>query len=51
LFSQFKNVCYDYKGIEGWSARDLQVVFNYAEWRNLLKVIDKAKDSCKNSGA
>jgi DNA-damage-inducible protein D len=51
LFSQFENACYDYKGIECWSARDLQVVFNYAEWRNLFKVIDKAKDSCKNSGA
>jgi DNA-damage-inducible protein D len=50
LFQQFESACYDYKGVECWSARDLQVIFNYAEWRNFLKVIDKAKDACKNSG-
>jgi DNA-damage-inducible protein D len=50
LFQQFESACYDYKGVECWSARDLQAIFNYAEWRNFLKVIDKAKDACKNSG-
>jgi hypothetical protein len=40
LFSQFENTCYDYKGIECWSARELQMIFNYAEWRNFLKVIE-----------
>lgn len=50
LFEQFENACYDYNGIECWSARDLQGIFNYAEWRNFLKVIDKAKEACKNSG-
>jgi DNA-damage-inducible protein D len=50
LFEQFENACYDYKGIECWSARELQTIFNYAEWRNFLKVIDKAKEACKNSG-
>ena len=50
LFEQFENACYDYKGIECWSARELQGIFNYAEWRNFLKVIDKAKEACKNSG-
>ena len=50
LFEQFENACYDYKGIECWSARELQSIFNYAEWRNFLKVIDKAKEACKNSG-
>ena len=50
LFQQFENACYDYKGIECWSARELQSIFNYAEWRNFLKVIEKAKEACKNSG-
>ncbi len=50
LFYQFENACYDYNGIECWSARELQKIFNYADWRNFLKVIDKAKEACKNSG-
>ena len=50
LFSQFKQACYDYKGIECWSARELQAIFNYTEWRNFLKVIEKAKAACKNAG-
>lgn len=50
LFNQFVNACYDYKGIECWSARELQSISNYTEWRNFLKVIDKAKEACKNSG-
>jgi DNA-damage-inducible protein D len=51
LFSQFEKACYDYKGIECWSARELQNIFRYGAWRNFLKVIEKAKGACKNSGA
>ena len=29
--------------IEYWSARDLQQILEYAEWRNFMKVINKAK--------
>ena len=50
LFNQFENACYGYKGIECWSARELQIIFNYAEWRNFLKVIEKANEACQNSG-
>jgi DNA-damage-inducible protein D len=50
LFFQFEQACHDYKGIECWSARELQNVFSYSEWRNFLKVIDKAKEACKNAG-
>src|SRR5258705_2926160 len=50
LFAQFENACYDYKGIECWSARELQAIFGYSEWRNFLKVIDKAKEACTNAG-
>ncbi len=50
LFIQFENAAYDYKGIECWSARELQQIFSYTDWRNFLKVIDKAKDACTNAG-
>ncbi|MFZ3054870.1 MAG: DNA damage-inducible protein D [Minisyncoccales bacterium] len=36
-------------GIEFWFARDLQNIFKYVDWRNFLKVIEKAEESCKNS--
>jgi DNA-damage-inducible protein D len=49
LFVKFENARYVYKNIECWSARDIQKVFNYSEWRNFLKVIDKAKEACHNS--
>lgn len=50
LFEQFENACYNYDGIECWSARELQDIFNYSDWRNFSKVIDKAKEACKHSG-
>ena len=50
LFEQFENAVYEFKGIECWSARELQEILGYSEWRNFFKVIDKAKDACKNSG-
>jgi len=37
-------------GLEFWMARDLQKLLDYDEWRNFLKVIDKAKTACLNSG-
>jgi DNA-damage-inducible protein D len=37
-------------GLEFWFARDLQVLLGYDEWRNFLKVIEKAKIACQNSG-
>lgn len=37
-------------GIEFWYARDLQDIMEYTEWRNFLKVIEKAKVACENSG-
>jgi DNA-damage-inducible protein D len=36
-------------GLEFWLARDLQKLLDYDEWRNFLKVIDKAKTACLNS--
>jgi DNA-damage-inducible protein D len=50
LLLQFESAAYEYKGIECWSARELQQVFNYSDWRNFLKVIEKAKTSCEQAG-
>ncbi len=36
--------------IEFWFARDLQRLLGYTEWRNFIKVINKAKTSCVTSG-
>ncbi|MCF3110896.1 DNA damage-inducible protein D [Niabella sp. CC-SYL272] len=30
--------------------RELQPIFNYSEWRNFLKVLDKAKEACNAAG-
>jgi DNA-damage-inducible protein D len=49
LLEKFENACYVYQGIECWSARDIQELFEYSEWRNFLKVIDKAKEACRHS--
>lgn len=37
-------------GGEFWFARDLQRVLDYAKWENFVKVIEKARIACKNSG-
>ncbi len=50
LFNRFEHACYDYNGIECWSARELQNIFGYSKWDNFLKVIDKAKKACENAG-
>lgn len=49
LFDKFEEACYDYKGIECWSARELQEILGYAQWRNFEKVIEKAKKSCEQA--
>jgi len=49
LFEQFESIAFDYEGVECWSARELQKLLDYTEWRNFCKTIDKAKESCKNT--
>ena len=41
---------YTENGTEFWYARDLQKVLDYAEWRNFLNVIAKARTACEKSG-
>lgn len=50
LFAQFEQARYDHKEIECWSARELQEILGYTQWRNFTKVIEKAKIACENSG-
>jgi len=37
-------------GIEYWSARSLQPCLGYSQWRRFENAIQKAIDSCKQSG-
>ena len=37
-------------GNEYWLARELAPVLEYAEWRNFIKVINRAILACRNSG-
>ena len=38
------------EGQEYWLARELQPVLEYAQWRNFVEAIERAKLACKNSG-
>jgi len=51
LFGQFEQACYNYNGVECWSARQLQEILGYTKWVNFLNVIDKAKKACVNAGS
>ena len=39
----------DENGTEFWYARELMKVLNYSKWGNVIKVIDKAVETWKNS--
>lgn len=48
VFEQIKRQ--DEYGNDYWSARDMAKILEYAEFRNFLPVIDRAKEACQNSG-
>lgn len=50
LFEKFENAAAELEGVECWSARDLQSLLGYSKWENFEKVIQKAKDACRNAG-
>lgn len=50
LFEKFENAVSELEGIECWSARELQHLLGYSKWENFEKVIQKAKDACRNAG-
>ena len=37
-------------GTEFWLARDLQPLLGYLRWENFVKVVEKAKTACENTG-
>lgn len=49
LFEQFEKICYIYKDVECWSARELQFLLGYSKWDNFNKVIEKAKTAADNA--
>ena len=48
IFENIKHI--DEHESEYWYARELSKVLEYRDWRNFLKVLNKAKDACNNSG-
>jgi len=50
LFQKFEKACYDLEGLECWSARDLQKILEYSDWRNFTNAIKKASKACENAG-
>jgi len=48
VFEQIKHT--DENGNEFWMARQLAKVLQYADFRNFITVIEKAKEACENSG-
>ena len=50
LLKKFEDACYEIKGVECWSARELQDILGYTKWDNFFKVIGKAKIACENVG-
>jgi DNA-damage-inducible protein D len=49
LHKNFEDYVHVQEGVEFWFARDLQNLLGYTEWRNFLKVVEKARESCKNA--
>jgi len=49
LHTSFEDVAHEQDGVEFWFARDLQDLLGYEQWRNFLKVIEKAKEACENA--
>ena len=47
-FESIKHI--DENGKEYWYARELQKVLEYKQWRRFEQVIEKAKETCQNSG-
>jgi len=50
LFIRFEESASEFEGVECWSARELQDLLGYSKWENFEKVIQKAKDACRNAG-
>ncbi|MEI7649438.1 MAG: BRO family protein [Methanomicrobiales archaeon] len=47
--NNFEDFVHVQESVEFWFTRDLQDLLGYTQWRDLQNVIEKAKESCKNS--
>lgn len=50
LNKRFEEYAYEQDGVEYWLARELQELLGYADWRNFLNAVNKAKESCETTG-
>jgi DNA-damage-inducible protein D len=50
LWERFEAASGTMDGVECWSARDLQEIFGYADWRNFLNALEKAREASTNAG-
>lgn len=50
LFKKFEEAAREVEGIECWSARELQTLLGYSQWRNFELIIQKAKVSYSSVG-
>jgi DNA-damage-inducible protein D len=50
LFTSFEAIRQMVGGVECWSARELQKLLGYSDWRNFVAVIEKARTACKSAG-
>lgn len=51
LFSSFEDIKHtEENGVEYWSARELQHLLTYKEWRNFETVLEKAMEACRKAG-
>jgi DNA-damage-inducible protein D len=50
LFNRFEQASTIVEDVECWSARELQRLLGYTQWRNFENIIDKAKDACQSAG-
>jgi DNA-damage-inducible protein D len=50
LFERFEGASIEADGVECWSARELQKLLGYTQWRRFTNAIDKAKEACVHAG-
>jgi len=50
LLEKFEKACYEVERTECWSARELQEILGYSEWRNFQNALGRAKEACEAAG-
>jgi DNA-damage-inducible protein D len=50
LHRSFEDHAHHENEVEFWLARELQDLLGYTDWRNFLKIVDKAMEACANAG-